>query len=418
MTHATMPIQDRIKPAVVSIARVLGGAGYETHLVGGAVRDLLLDLEPKDYDLATAAPPEQIRNTLGRRRCRIIGRRFRLVHVYAGGDCFEVSTFRREPSPAERCGREDDDGVMIWRDNVYGTLEQDARRRDFTVNALYYDPVGDRGIVDLVGGRADLEARLVRAIGEPALRLREDPVRMLRAVKLAGQYGFRLEPELDACLRRMVPDLGRASDARLFEELLKILGAPYACPILASCREFGLLNSLWPELDRLWDTRRGEFWRALVQERDTRVRAGGYSTSKSLALATACLPSVLAALNPGAAPAALWDPQPNLEQRCRQAVRGFYAPFPLSRYFSARVRDIILLLPRFRNGGHKAAVCRHPEYKYGRALFAALSHVCGWPEAGVRAWPPPPETERRSRRSQRPRGRGRRRRFDREQDKK
>ena len=138
-----------------SIIGQLVDGGFEAYIVGGAVRDLLMGLEPKDYDIATAASPEDIRRVFGRRQSRIIGRRFRLVHVYAGSEIYEISTFRREPSAGERRERLNDDGVMIWRDNEYGTLEQDAERRDLTVNALYYDPVGERGIIDFVGGVRD-----------------------------------------------------------------------------------------------------------------------------------------------------------------------------------------------------------------------------------------------------------------------
>ncbi|MFA5205150.1 MAG: hypothetical protein WC708_12185, partial [Lentisphaeria bacterium] len=192
-----------IEPSVTEVIQRLQQDGHEAYIVGGAVRDLLLEIVPKDYDIATSARPEQVKKIFGRRAI-IIGRRFRLVHVFGGGHTFEVSTFRREPTVEERSTRVTDDGVMIWDDNQWGTHEQDAERRDFTVNAMYYDPIRSQ-IVDPVGGVGDLRAGTVRAIGDAARRLAEDPVRMLRAIKLVAQYGLRPEESLDRALHEGAP---------------------------------------------------------------------------------------------------------------------------------------------------------------------------------------------------------------------
>ncbi len=414
-------IERKIRPAVRAVAEGLVAHGHEAYVVGGAVRDLLLGIEPKDHDFATSARPQDIRDAFGRRKTRLIGRRFRLAHVYMDRHCFEVSTFRREPTAEERRAREDDDGIMLWRDNVYGNLEQDARRRDFTVNALYYDPVGDRGIIDLVGGISDLRNGIVRAIGDARLRLQEDPVRMLRALKLVAHYGFTLEETLEAALHEMAPQIAKASPARLFEELLKILAQPYVLPTLQACNKYGLLQHFWPNLAELWGCPESSaLLRALLRERDRRVKCGNYSTSKSLALATLALPAAARGMGAEGLPE-LWHHQAGLERMCRRAIRSFFEPLPVSRYFTARVRDIILLAPRLEKGHACKRVMRHPEYKYGRELFALLVEVRKWDAGLLEPWPPPPpsqgrrprrETRRRKRRRKPAHGRARNRRSD------
>jgi len=407
-TVEIMPIRHKIEPAVVGIVRRLVADGYEAYIVGGAVRDLLLGLEPKDYDLATSASPEEVRRVFGRRRARLIGRRFRLAHVYVGRECYEVSTFRREPTPAERRGRNDDDGVIIWSDNEFGTLEEDANRRDFTVNALYFDPVGDRGLIDLVGGAADLDEGVVRAIGDPALRVAEDPVRMLRALKLVGQYDFRLEQGLKDAIRTNLGQITLSSKARLFEELLKVVSRPYSCKTLAALAEYGLLAHFWPSLDAAWrkdDV--GPFARDLLSARDGRVAAGGYSTSKSLALATLSLAAVAKAVGE-AGLGDLWGHREGLECDIRDAIQGFFTPLPVSRYFTARVRDILMLTARLKEGRVRKRLLRHPEYKYARELFSLLVAVCGWPGSQLDTWPPSRQPPRVSRDGSGPDGRPRR----------
>ena len=402
------PIHHKIKPAVGHIAERLTAHGFEAYVVGGAVRDLLLDIEPKDYDLATSASPEDVRHVFGRRQARIIGRRFRLVHVRVEGEIFEVSTFRREPTPEERQGRVTDDGVMLWRDNEFGSLEQDAYRRDFTVNALYYDPVGGREIIDLVGGVQDLQDGRVRMIGEPAQRLEEDPVRMLRALKLVGQNGFSLEAELAQQIREMASQIALASHARLFEELLKILAGSGSSGILGACREYGLLQHYWPGLAEAWGAgAQGKLMHDLLRERDRRVRGGNYSTSKALALATACLPSVAEALGTNGIDE-LWTYELGIETECRQAIRRFFHPFPVSRFLTARVRDIILLLPKLKDGTLRKRVLRHPEYKYGRELLSLLVAVQGWDDELLQVWPQPVKGRERHPRDTTGRRRGRR----------
>ena len=195
--HAPDRLSRCIAPYVTEIIQSLQDAGYEAYIVGGAVRDFLMGREPKDYDLSTSATPEQIRKVFRNRHCIIIGKRFRLVHLYCGREIIEISTFRRCPeqgvqqqSPERSKRRTAAPEKMIFRDNEFGTSYDDAFRRDFTVNAIFYDPVHNE-LFDYTGqGIRDIEERRIRIIGEAALRFEEDPVRMLRALKLKGQYGF------------------------------------------------------------------------------------------------------------------------------------------------------------------------------------------------------------------------------------
>ncbi len=228
----------------------LKSAGYESYLVGGGVRDLLLGREPKDFDIATDASPEEVHKLF--RNCRLIGRRFRLAHVHFSGEIIEVATFRatQEAAHDEEDGADIalDGGGRILRDNVYGTLEQDAFRRDFTVNALYYD-IRDFSLRDYVGGLADLRAGVLRLIGDPETRYREDPVRMLRAVRFAAKLGFRLHPHTELPLRRLSPLLGDIPPARLFEEILKLFLYGFGLQAFEGLRHYGLFARLFPRAD-------------------------------------------------------------------------------------------------------------------------------------------------------------------------
>jgi poly(A) polymerase len=238
----------------------LNEAGYAAHLVGGAVRDLLLGGHPKDFDIATDATPEDVRRLF--RNCRLIGRRFRLAHVVFGQEIVEVATFRGSADDGSG-DRHVVDG-RILRDNVYGTIEEDAVRRDFTVNALYYD-IADFSVRDYVGGYEDLDARVLRLIGDPVQRYREDPVRMLRAVRLAAKLDFTVAPEA----REPFADLGElllhAPPARLFDESLKLLLAGNGLKSFRALEQSGLLADVFPLTARALAFRGGEQYRALIE---------------------------------------------------------------------------------------------------------------------------------------------------------
>jgi poly(A) polymerase len=280
--------RERLTPSAAKVCTVLREAGFQSYVVGGAVRDLLLGITPKDFDIATDARPEQVRPLF--RRAIIIGRRFRLVHVMLGPETVEVSTFRSaDADPAEK-----DEHGRVLRDNVFGTQEEDARRRDFTVNALYYDPATEE-VVDFHGGLADLKKRVMRVIGDPRARYREDPVRMLRAVRLAAKLGLTIDRESREPIREMAPLMERVPPARLFDEMLKLLLSGHASACLRQLREVGLHQGLLPLLDVILEQPLGErFVTLALAQTDERV-LGGRPVSPAFLFAALLWHEVLAA---------------------------------------------------------------------------------------------------------------------------
>ncbi len=239
---------DSIDPEALSVVRRLRRFGHRAYLVGGCVRDLLLSLTPKDFDIATDARPEEIKSIF--RNSRIIGRRFRLVHLYfRGGKIIEVSTFRAQVEPE---GDESDD-LLIRRDNVFGTEEEDARRRDFTINGLFYDVAAGR-IIDHVGGLPDIRARYLRMIGDPHIRLREDPVRILRAIRFKAKVGLEMDPELERAIFEYRTDIQLCAPARVLEETLRLLRIGFSERTVELMEQTGLLRVLLPEIQAFLDT--------------------------------------------------------------------------------------------------------------------------------------------------------------------
>ena len=237
--------QERLDPDAVKVIARLRHMRHQAYLVGGCVRDLLLERTPKDFDIATDAHPGEVRAIF--RNCRLIGRRFRLAHVYfRGGKIVEVATFRQNPVDAAE-DLVDEGDLLITRDNVFGTAEEDARRRDFTVNGLFYDPFAGE-VIDYVGGRADLEARRIATIGDPEIRMREDPVRALRAVRFAARLDFAIDPEVFAAMRRHAGELARCAPPRVVEEVFKILRCGNANRAFALLRASGVLAVVLPAL--------------------------------------------------------------------------------------------------------------------------------------------------------------------------
>ena len=249
--------------------------GFEAYLVGGCVRDLLLDRTPKDYDIATEARPPQVKRTFPR-NCRIIGRRFKLAHLHFHGNTkiLECSTFRRTPQERPE-GEGDDADLLITRDNEFGTAEEDALRRDFTVNALFLDPTRDL-IVDHCKGLEDIEAKVIRTIGDPVVRFREDPVRILRAAKFAGRLGFTVEKHTLAAMGETAEDLVRAAPPRVLEEILRLLRSGHAKSSFELLRDVGAIEHLIPVvgkfLKKATDEQHDTFW-SLIEALDRRVQS-------------------------------------------------------------------------------------------------------------------------------------------------
>ncbi|EKO3427117.1 polynucleotide adenylyltransferase PcnB [Vibrio fluvialis] len=225
----------------------LNGAGFEAYLVGGGVRDLLLGGKPKDFDVATNATPEQIRQLF--RNCRLIGRRFRLAHIMFGRDIIEVATFRGHHQENNKQIASQSEAGMLLRDNVYGTIDEDAERRDFTINAMYYN-IADYSIHDYAGGMEDMDDKLIRLIGDPETRYREDPVRMLRAIRFAVKLDFDIEEETAAPIEHLAPLLRDIPAARLYEESLKMLQSGYGLETYHLMREYNLFQQLFPTIAR------------------------------------------------------------------------------------------------------------------------------------------------------------------------
>jgi len=290
LSRSEHPISRKaIHPDALKVLYRLSSAGHKAYLVGGGVRDLMLGRTPKDFDIATDARPQEVRRLF--RNSRIIGRRFRLVHILFRGHVVEVSTFRREPEPDEQNG--DDDDLLITSDNTFGTPEQDAYRRDFTINALCYD-ISDFSVLDWVGGVEDLERKTIRAIGDPRIRFREDPVRMMRACEMAGRLGFGLESETQAALHELRREIERASPARLAEELVGLLRCGSSGGALQWMLDLGLLESLLPEayaMVRASERGLGEFGN-ILPVLDRKMRAGREVSEGGL-LAALLLPAVL-----------------------------------------------------------------------------------------------------------------------------
>lgn len=338
---------------------VLQENGHAAYIVGGAVRDLLIGCPPKDYDVATSATPEQVRALF--RRSRIIGRRFKIVHVMSGRETIEVSTFRA--SHDSETAQTDEHGRVL-RDNQYGNEIEDASRRDFTVNALYYDP-SHEVIIDYHHGVADLRQKTLRMIGEPRARYREDPVRMLRAVRLGAKLGLSIDPAARNPIREMAELLENVPAARLFDEMLKLLFSGHAVKCLEQLRAEGLHHGLLPLLDVILEQPLGErfVWLALANT-DERVRQGK-SVSPGFLFATLLWHEVLA--NWEARKREGEPSQPALFEAMDTVLETQSRKLAITRRIAGDVKDIWAMQPRFDKRGGKSPyrLIEHPGYRAG-----------------------------------------------------
>ncbi|PLX63247.1 MAG: polynucleotide adenylyltransferase PcnB [Sedimenticola selenatireducens] len=340
----------------------LKAAGFQSYLVGGGVRDLLLGREPKDFDVATDATPEEVKAVF--RNCSLIGRRFRLAHVHFGREIIEVATFRSMQDASEPGDRETENGMLV-RDNIYGSIEEDALRRDFTINALYYN-IEDFSVVDYAGGMADLQSGVLRLLGDPDIRYREDPVRMLRAVRFAAKLGFVINTACEQPLFEMGSLLQSVPAARLFEEVLKLFMAGVALQSFEKLRHYGLFGELFPETEECLAHEDHEFPITFVirgmQNTDSRIREGKPVT-----------PAFLFAV-------LLWEPVRLLAERLRENGE---APLPamqqagsdilmtqlervsIPKRFSIPMREIWNLQHRFeqRAGKRPHRLLTHPRFR-------------------------------------------------------
>ncbi|KON80567.1 polynucleotide adenylyltransferase PcnB [Azoarcus sp. PA01] len=331
--------REQLSPVARKVCTVLQEHGHKAFVVGGAVRDLLVGHPPKDYDVATSATPEEVRALF--RRSRIIGRRFKIVHVMSGPETIEVSTFRASQAAEST---ETDEHGRVLRDNVFGSQAEDATRRDFTVNALYYDPTTEQ-IVDYHHGVADLKQKTLRIIGDPRARYREDPVRMLRGVRLGAKLGLTLDPAARNPIREMASLLENVPAARLFDEMLKLLFSGYALKCLEQLREEGLHHGLLPLLDVILEQPMGErFVRLALENTDERVRQDK-SVSPGFLFATLLWHEVLAA----------WETrkrngehtQPALFAAMDDVLEAQAGKLAITRRIVGDIKEIWALQPRF-----------------------------------------------------------------------
>jgi len=370
--------RSRISPSALKVCDALHAAGYTAYVVGGAVRDLLLNVVPKDYDIATDARPEQVKPLF--RRALLIGRRFRIVHVVIGHETLEVSTFRA----ADNGATEKDEHGRVLRDNVFGSVEDDARRRDFSINALYYDPASEE-VIDYHGGLADLKRRTMRIIGEPETRYREDPVRMLRAVRLAAKLGLSIDPASRAPIRKLAPLIENVPPARLFDEMLKLLMSGYASACILRLRDEGLSKGLLPLLDVILDQPLGErFVTLALAQTDERVRTDR-PVSPAFLFAALLWHEVLAASK---ANERRGDRQiPALEAAMDEVLETQCEKLAITRKLTATMREVWTMQPRFeqRSGQRPYRMVESPRFRMAYD-FLALRAASGEVPEEFEAW--------------------------------
>lgn len=354
-----------ISPCALKTTTELQKAGFLAFVVGGAVRDMLLNRVPKDFDVATNATPEQVRHIF--RRSRIIGRRFRLVHVMCGNETVEVSTFRSSHLAAQGNGDDDAkiaDSGRILRDNVFGSLEQDAERRDFSINALYYDTASEE-ILDYHNGYTDLKQGTLRIIGDPPTRYREDPVRMLRAVRLSAKLGMKLDLATKALIPDMADLLQEVPEARLFDEMLKLFLSGHAMESATALREHGLHHGLLPLLDVVLERPQAKRFVALaLQNTDDRVKQDK-PVSPAFLFAALLWHEVLAAWQNYQA--AGTRPIPALNMAMHDVSDTQAERLAIPRRFSTTMKEIWDMQPRLeqRSGKRPFSLVGSPRYRAG-----------------------------------------------------
>ncbi len=371
----------------VKVVRRLTGAGHEAFLVGGCVRDLLFGVRPKDYDVVTSAHPPEIRKLF--RNCRIIGRRFRLAHIYFRDKIIEVATFRTE---ARGSGNGDADdgggasGIIIRDDNAFGTAEEDARRRDFTVNALFYD-VDEGQIIDYVGGVADAERRLVRMIGDPDVRLREDPIRMLRAIRLASRLGCEIEPRTLAAIDAHRSEILDAAAPRVGDELVRMFRGGAMAPAFEMMLTTGVLGVILPELDtHLRKAGRSasselQAMRIALSVADRRAQEG-HAPSPAVLFSLLLSPILLDGLGRGE----VRDPGRRLADRLRPIAQRL----SISKRDSEKIRLVLLaqdkLVPRRQRRRSGGSIVRRGYFPEALQLFELMTDATGDLRDEARRW--------------------------------
>ena len=391
-----------VSPNALKVLYRLKEAGYEAFLVGGAVRDLLLGITPKDFDVATNALPDEVRRLF--RNCRLIGRRFRLAHVHFGSEIIEVATFRAAAAPEREDAEESevdagtgpidaskhrafDNTGRILRDNIYGTIEEDVWRRDFAANGLYYN-IEDFSIWDFVGGADDIRARRLKLIGDPESRYREDPVRMLRAVRFAVKLDFSIEPATEQPIRELAYLLDGVPPARLFDEVLKLFLSGFGAKSFDLLQRYGLFDHLFPMSAAAFALPPYAYAREMLElglaNTDARILADKPVTPTFL-FAVLLWSAVLRELNERQA-----GPAPDLAQlmqACDAVLRAQQSRVAIPRRFAVPMRELLMLQPRFnRRSGLKAlSLLQHPRFRAAYDFLLLRAQV-GVADSELAAW--------------------------------
>lgn len=411
------PISRRdINTNALKVLYRLHNAGYMAYMVGGSVRDLMLDRRPKDFDVGTDAKPNEIRRLFS--NSRIIGRRFRLVHVYFhDGSTVEVSTFRRNPDPDEQRGAPGE--LLITSDNTYGTPREDAFRRDFTINALFYN-IADYSVIDWSGGIEDLERKLIRAIGDPGVRFQEDPVRMLRACEFAGRLGFGIEQHTQEAIHRHRKELDKASPARVTEEIAQLLRCGRAGAAMQWMLDLGLLEVILPEAYAMLTAGQrgmGDFGQILpvIDE----MVADGRTLPDSAVLASVLLPKTMLRRDDIEALNHKPMSRTEIELMVQEEIQPFLARFTVSNLKSLQVTQALIGFQRLCEPGWKfpdrVRLTRKAWFNDALLLFEILVEATGEGEEALTEWQaaarrrPPLKAPEDSEARPRPRRRRRRR---------
>jgi poly(A) polymerase len=352
--------RERIGSCALRTCDALQEAGYAAFVVGGAVRDLILGRTPKDFDVATNATPEEVRGIF--RRSRIIGRRFRIVHVLCGRDLVEVTTFRGPADVTDTSHQVEDEHGRLLRDNVWGDQSQDAARRDFTINALFYDPAREE-VWDYHGGVADLKSKKLRIIGDPEQRYREDPVRMLRAARFAASCGLEMDAATRKPVKALAPLLANVPAARLFDEMLKLLLCGHAAECVKRLRKEGLHHGLLPMLDVILEQPMGErFVMLALKNTDTRIRTGK-TISPAFLFAALLWHEVLAAWKKHQARG--MPPVPALHEAMDGVLDQQTEQLAIPRRYSSDMKELWIMQPRFeqRAGQRPYRLLEQPRFR-------------------------------------------------------
>jgi poly(A) polymerase len=347
-----------LSPNAVRVTQTLQEAGFKAFVVGGAVRDLLLGHKPKDFDVATNATPEQVKRLF--RRAFIIGRRFQIVHVMLGQEQIEVTTFRgasAEESPKDEHGR-------VLRDNTFGEQHEDAVRRDFSINAMYYDPA-TQVVLDYHGGIKDIRNKTLRIIGQPEARFREDPVRLLRVVRFAAKLGFKIDDATRAPIKVMAPLINNVPAARVFDEMLKLLMSGHALACLQQLRSEGLHHGLLPLLDVVLEQPLGERFVTLALDNTDRRIQQSKTVSPGFLFASLLWHQVVEKWH--AYQAAGEYPIPALHLAADDVLDAQTDKLALQRKITSDMRDIWAMQPRFerRIGKTPYKLLEHPRWRAG-----------------------------------------------------